>query len=121
MTRWPQPASSPTRPPYGMPSRAPGWAGISSVRSRTPPLSDACSGHWSSLAADPSRKQLLDSCCQVAVCCVAGRKGLLMTTTADHVELRDDLLRLVTSRLLDPLAILLQSDTTITPVSVQVR
>lgn len=37
-------------------------------------------------------------------------------STAAHVELRDDLVRLVTSRLLDPLEILLQSDTLMEPL-----
>ena len=41
-----------------------------------------------------SSRQVLAIVCQVA-------------TTSEHVELRDDLIRLVTSRLLDPLEILL--------------
>lgn len=44
-----------------------------------------------------------------------------MASTSDHVELRDDLLRLVTSRLVDPLSVLLQSQTALAGVRDQVR
>ncbi|WP_163510311.1 hypothetical protein [Fodinicola acaciae] len=44
-----------------------------------------------------------------------------MASTSEHVELRDDLLRLVTGRLVDPLGILLQSEAAVAGVRRQLR
>ncbi|PSL05401.1 hypothetical protein CLV30_104271 [Haloactinopolyspora alba] len=44
-----------------------------------------------------------------------------MAATADHVALVDDIVRLVTARLLDPIAILMQSDDATDPLRTKLR
>ncbi|MEQ7004786.1 hypothetical protein ABN028_01175 [Actinopolymorpha sp. B17G11] len=45
----------------------------------------------------------------------------MRASTAEHVQLRDDLIRVVTSRLLDPLSVLLQSDSAVESIRRQMR